>query len=258
GGGIERAQSAEARPRPHTSGRPLVMIAPEASAGNEDRALQAVHLSDVSLASNDAQREFFERALDRASTAEARAGAVERWFTIAGPLLRVTFAGETLIGTFLPRLAESEVPPAADHDAWFHVWDSQSTGIAMVPPICPREHFTNRGDMWSLLSRRYRSAFHMDDGHLSLFDAKSATGVHWVHAADLLSDAARTFPWRDLLHWWMQARGGQLVAGSVLGQGGKGVFVLGMSEDSRQALINLGTAGGLSLLADGWMVRAPA
>src|SRR5262249_1431751 len=167
-------------------------------------------------------------------------------------------AGETLVGAFLPQLAQSEVLPTADYDARFHVWDSQSTGIAMVPPICPREHFTNRGDMWSLLSRQYRSAFHMDDGHLSLFDAKSATGVHWVHAADLLSDAARAFPWRDLLHWWMQARGGQLVAGSVLGQGGKGVFVLGMSEDSRQALINLGTAGGLSLLADGWMVRAPA
>jgi len=106
--------------------------------------LQAVHMSDVTLVSEDGQRAFFEASLERALTAEAKIGTVDRWFEVAGATLRLSFAGDRLLECFASALAHLEIPAAFRADAVFHVWDSESTGVAMVPPICAKENFTGR------------------------------------------------------------------------------------------------------------------
>src|SRR6266404_8796821 len=107
----------------------------------------------------------------------------ERWFEVAGATLRVSFAGDRLVEYLAPALGHLEIPASSHADAVFHVWDSESTGVAMVPPICAREHFTGRGDIWSMASRRFKSAFLAAEVAVALMDVETATGVFWIRTA---------------------------------------------------------------------------
>ena len=97
------------------------------------------------------QRAYFHAALERAIAAESKTGIVERFFTLAGSVLNLKFAGDSLAGAFTPALAHLEIAPTAYPDAVFHIWDSKSTGMEMVAA--------------AELSRLfYKSRRHLDDG----------------------------------------------------------------------------------------------
>ena len=100
------------------------------------------------------QRAYFHAALERAIAAESKAGTVERFFSLAGSVLNLKFAGDSLAGAFTPALAHLEIAPTAYPDAVFHIWDSESTGMEMVPPPTSRGCFTKSGR-------------HLDDGKRS-------------------------------------------------------------------------------------------
>src|ERR1700733_9430932 len=92
-------------------------------------------ISDEPLRSEIEQQAFFEAALERSLSAEARTGVAACDIQIAGSRLRLIFSGETLYREFMPALAHLMVPPANAADLSIHIWDSESTGIAMIDPI---------------------------------------------------------------------------------------------------------------------------
>ena len=212
------------------------------------------NMSDVPLKSEDEQRAFFEASLNCALTAEAKAGPLERWFEIAGGTLRICFAGERLVECFTPALAHLEIAAKPHADAVIHVWDTESTGVAMVPPICPAQHFSSRGDIWSMASRRFKSNFLWSEGAVALMDVRTATGVYWAHSASVLPFWAKASPLRNLLHWWMESRGMQLVHGAAVGRDGEGVLITGRGGlgKSTTALSCLGA--GLEYVGDDYLV----
>ena len=216
--------------------------------------LQGVHMSDVPLLSEDLQREFFERSLERAATAQAKLGVAERWFEIAGARLKICFAGDRLVDCLVPALAHLEIPSASPADAVFHVWDSDSTGIAMVPPICPKEHFSGRGDIWSMASRRFKSAFLGADLALALMDVETLTAVFWVQSADNLPYWAMASPMRTLMHWWMEHRGFQLVHGAAVGINGEGVLITGKGGLGKSTTALACLDAGLEYVADDFLI----
>ena len=219
--------------------------------------LRHVHKSDLPLKSEAAQRTFFERSLERALAAEAKTGLVERWFQVAGATLRVRFAGEGLIESLTPALAHLAIPAAAKADAVFHVFDSESTGIEMVPPICSRDHLTGRGDIWSLQSRRFRSAFLGAETAVALMDVETSTAVFWIQSAGRLPYWAKASPMRNLLHWWMEGRGCQLVHGAAVGLGGEGVLLTGQGGLGKSTTALACLDAGLQYLADDFLVVEP-
>ena len=152
--------------------------------------------------SEDEQRAFFHAALERAQEAETKAGTIERCFAVAGFLFNVKFAGNMLAQWFTPALAHLEVPLTSRADAVFHIWDSESTGIDMLPPPCSRGCFTHRGDIWTMGSQRYKSAYLLGECALNLFDTATATGMYWTQTAELLPSWAKSSPMRCLFHWW--------------------------------------------------------
>jgi len=234
-------------------GRPLNPPVEKARAA----MLEAVHMSDVPLVSEDEQRAFFEASLGRALAAEAKTGAVERWFEVAGATLRVSFAGDRLVEYLAPALGHLEIPASSHADAVFHVWDSESTGVAMVPPICAREHFTGRGDIWSMASRRFKSAFLAAEVAVALMDVETATGVFWIRTACDLPYWATASPMRNLLHWWMESRGCQLVHGAAIGVDGEGVLITGRGGLGKSTTALACLDAGLQYLADDFLVVEP-
>jgi hypothetical protein len=218
------------------------------------RPARVGHKSDLPHRSEDEQREFFHAALDRALAAGAKVGTIERTFALAGSVLSVRFAGDRLAQCFTPALAHLEVPPVLCPDAVFHVWDSESTGVEMVPPICSRDSFTQRGDIWGLGSRRFRSAFHWGEFAVALMDVQASIGVYWTPTAETLPYWAKASPLRSLFHWWMESKGCQLVHGAAVGSGGEAVLVTGRGGLGKSTTALSCLAHGLQYVGDDYLV----
>ena len=177
--------------------------------------------------SEEDQGSFFHAVLERSLAAEARAGTVELHFSIAGYVICLRFAGKTLAECFSPALAHLAVPGTSRPDAVFHIWDSQSTGVEMIPPPCPHGCFTSRGDIWTMGSQRFRSAYLWSEFALNLFDTQTATGVYWTQGTSPLPYWAKASPLRCLLHWWAESRGCQLLHAAAVGNGRTAVLITG-------------------------------
>ena len=177
--------------------------------------------------SENEQGAYFCAALERALTAESSTGIIERFFALSGYVLSLKFAGEPLADSFTPALAHLEVPPTSRPDAVFHIWDSESTGTDMLSPPCSHGCFTSRGDIWTMGSRRYKSAYLWSEYALSLFDTIEATGVYWTPTSATLPYWAKASPLRCLFHWWAETRGCQLVHGAAVGCEGRAMLITG-------------------------------
>jgi len=94
------------------------------------------------------QGAFFDLVHERTMEAERASGPVEHVFDVAGTTVALRFAGEELVGDLVPALEHLRSATGARPDVTFHIWDSESTGVAMPPPPCDRTHFTDRGDLW--------------------------------------------------------------------------------------------------------------
>ena len=217
----------------------------------------ASHRTDLPHRTEAEQRAFFEAALQRTLVAEEKAGAVERWFELAGRVLRIVFAGTAMADCFAPALAHRQIEPAPRADAVFHVWDSESTAVGMIPPIFTRGCYTQRGDIWTMGSRRFRSAYFWGEFTLSLFDVETAVGLCWAHAASSLPFWAKAAPLRPLLHWWMEARGCQLMHGAAVGQTGEAVLITGKGGLGKSTTSLAALARGFDFLGDDYVVVEP-
>jgi hypothetical protein len=159
----------------------------------------------------------------------------------------------------MPALSHLEAPTGAAGsevpvDAAFHVWDSQSTGVAMVPPPCDHTAFTDRGDIWGFGSTRIRTAFHWSELAVCVLDHASNVGVYWIADTDGLPYWARSSPMRTLFHWLLCTRGLQLVHAAVIGTQAGGVLVTGKGGVGKSSTALACLVDGMSYVGDDYLV----
>lgn len=200
------------------------------------------------------QAAYFGAALERALVAESKTEIVERFFAVANCVLSLRFAEDSLARSFTPALAHLEVSPVSSPDAVFHIWDSESTGTDMLPPPCSRGCFTSRGDIWTMASPRYKSAYLWSEYALNLFDNVTATGMYWTPAATTLPYWATASPLRCLFHWWAESKGCQLVHAAAVGHEDGALLITGKGGlgKSTTALACLGN--GLAYIGDDYVL----
>ncbi len=220
------------------------------------RPVRVGQKSDLPYRSELEQQAFFQQALGRAKAAESAAGTIDRYFDVAGFVLKITFAGPALVEDFCPALMHLEVRAQERVDAHFHVWDSESTGIAMVQPICSHEAFTDRGDIWGMGSLRYRSAFHWGEYAVALMDTRTATGMYWTHSPLVLPYWAKASPLRTLFHWWMETKGRQLIHGAAVGDRNGAVLITGRGGLGKSTTAISSLLAGLCYIADDYLIVA--
>ena len=183
--------------------------------------------SDVRQLTESEQRAFFDTALDRALAAEHRTGAIDRDIILLDATIRLRFAGQALHDAFMPALAHIAVPRTEHPDGVFHIWDSDASGVAMTPAPCPVSSFTHRGDIWTMLSRRIRSAFQSSQFALSLLDLERKQGIYWTRSAAELPYWSKAAPLCALFSWWIAHRGGQLLHGAAVATADGGILLTG-------------------------------
>ncbi len=210
-------------------------------------------ISDTPLKTEEEQGAFFAQALAATLAAEAAAGVRDHDISIAGVGVRLRFASPALARLFLPALRHLP-PPQGEPEAIFHVWDSASTGVAMVRPPCEKSCFTDRGDIWGFMSERFRSAFHWSEWSVNLMDTASATAIFWVRRADALPYWSRSSPLRTLFHWLLERRGCQLLHAACIGTEDGAVLIIGRGGVGKSTTALTALAQGMRYIGDDYVV----
>jgi GT2 family glycosyltransferase len=204
--------------------------------------------------SEEAQVEFFDAVLQRALRAEHSSGALSHCLDLAGTLVELVFAGDRLARRFMPALAHLGVAPERSPDIRFHVWDSASTGVAMIPPPCKHDCFTDRGDIWGMASERIKSAFHWSEYSVNLMDLERRRAVFWVRAEAELPYWTTAAPLRTLFHWWMEQNGGQLLHAAAVGTEDAALLITGKGGVGKSSVALSCLEAGMRYVADDYLV----
>jgi hypothetical protein len=183
-----------------------------------------------------------------ALAAEGSAGALDRWYEVAGLTLQVRFAGPALLALMTAALGHLATRPAGRADLLVHVWDSASTGVD-VPP----DPDAARGDASGDAARVY-AVFQPEPASMSLFAPALREAIYWVPDVSSLTVHHRAAPLRPIVHWWQRERGRQLVHGAAVGTGGRGLLLAGSSGSGKSTTALACALGGLDYLGDDYVL----
>jgi GT2 family glycosyltransferase len=216
-----------------------------------------MQVSDKPSLSEGEQHAFFMAMLAATRTAQARQPEIIRCITVAGVRIRLRFSGaalhDALIGPLSHLLDGREDGPV---DATFNIWDSASTGVGVPDPPCPRDRFTDRGDIWGMESERILSAFHWLECSVALMDTQSLEAIYWVDDAKALPYWSKAAPLRTLLQWVMQRFDRQLLHAAVVGTDHGGVVITGSGGAGKSTAALLCLEARLTYLGDDYVVVA--
>jgi hypothetical protein len=154
----------------------------------------------------------------------------------------------------MPALAHLEVAgDDREPDARIHVWDSESTGVPVPPRPCPRDWLTDRGDIWGMSSKRFKSSFHWVESAINGFDLERGIGVYWTDSATNLPYWAKASPFRVLFHWWLERNGGFLLHAAAVGTHEGALLITGKGGVGKSTTALTCLAAGMQYVADDYL-----
>jgi hypothetical protein len=174
---------------------------------------------------------FFVEVEQLSAQVFARTGETTLDCRIAGQAVRFQGAGNAMLDVLTAAFAHLASHAKADNmDLTVLLWDSASTGVRMARPLWDNADYTLRGDIRSLDDPRYRIAFHVPSRVLSLLDMERGLAVCWANDARDIPSYVRGMPLLPIVHWWMAARGIQLLHGGLVGTRHGGVLLAGKGK----------------------------
>ncbi len=136
------------------------------------------------------------------------------------------------------------------------LWDSESTGVAPVPPPRPLEDLTGRCGVWGFKSARYRFVYRWGEGSVSAMDCRERQAVYWLPSCRDVPVWVSGAPLRGILDWWMELNGRQLVHAAAVGYGGRGVLIPGRSGSGKSSTALACLEHGLDFVSDDYVALA--
>lgn len=200
---------------------------------------------------NGAPRLLFNTMLALAIRAGQAVGVSERRFRVGGLTLACRFASRELEPLLTRALAHNavEAGPSAP-DGTLHIWDTASSGVAMVDAPWQPDDYNVRGEIRGWTSDGILVALNPDGVLVSIFDTRRSTGVLWVRDWRTVPSYEKASPLRLLLHWWLREQGRQYVHAGAVGSPDGAVLLAGRSG-SGKSNTSLGALGaGLGYLSD--------
>jgi hypothetical protein len=186
--------------------------------------------------------------------AVAQAGEQRASFAIGGHSVTLRFAGGAWLPQFTAALAHRAAPPAAQPDLSICIWDDASTGTTMPPPPWSLADYAPRGEITAYCDARYRAGYQAEAGLLSLLDLRQGLGLLWTADAARLPRYELTFPARSLLYWWAGQHGQQMTHAGAVGQGGRGLLLVGKGGSGKSTTALACLAAGLDYAGDDYVL----
>ena len=186
-----------------------------------------IQIEDIPNRPESDQAAFFEACRGRAIEAQAVLGVSAFRLRVAGGVMEIRFAGQSLTELLLPAIAHLLIEDDVEPELVLHAFDTASTGVAIADMPVAQDCLTDRGDLWSFNSERYRSAFHWIESTVNVMDTDTGEAVFWVNRPSDLPYWTIGSPFRTIFHWWMETRGAQLIHAACVGYNDRAVLITG-------------------------------
>ncbi len=160
-----------------------------------------------------------EAAYRRFEAAQARAGRIDRCYSIGSFTVRVSFAGPALLPLLSSALAHLASDPHAAADLTICAWDGTAGAPTTDDSIAPTARYHRAADVHVL-----RSAGR--DEVSVLYEARNL-GLYWAPTPAAIPPHVTAAPFVDIFHWWMRPRGAYVVHAAALGTAAGGVLLAG-------------------------------
>ncbi|HWP47776.1 MAG TPA: hypothetical protein VNM22_11490 [Candidatus Limnocylindrales bacterium] len=202
---------------------------------------------------------FFEGVYDAYQRAEQTVGgAIDRYYTIGGYIVRLRFAGSALVPFITPALEHLAVSSdIGEADLTICLWDSASTGTSMPPRPWGLDGCIARGDVRGFSDTRIHVALSADVGAVSTLDITENLGVYWIRDACHVPTYERGAPLRAILHWWMRQHGRLLVHAGAVGHLKDGVLLAGSGGSGKSTTALAALVGGWRYVGDDYCLLVP-
>jgi hypothetical protein len=168
---------------------------------------------------------FFDKAF--AAFLQAVPTPIERYYHIAGSVVRVLFSSHETVSLLTAALEHLEISHASSFELTLCVWDSVSTQASMVSPPWSQEEYLTRGAIRGFDDEKCRVAFHMGSSALSVLHQEKKTALFWTRDFSRLPFWEKGAPFLTILHWWLAERRIQLVHAAAIGTEKGGVLLVG-------------------------------
>lgn len=208
---------------------------------------------DYQIRSEQEQAEFFDQVMKATHQAEASLPVHRVALDAAGLRVDLMFIGNTLEPLLMPALSHLKVDDAEPGRVTLRLWDGRSSQTVFPPPPCPRDHFTDRGDLWGFTSPRYRTAFHWVEYSVNVMDLERGLGVFWVRDTAELPYWTKASPLRTLLHWCLERDGAQLLHAAAVGTDDGAVLITAKGGMGKSTTALTGLVHGMSYAADDYL-----
>ena len=174
-------------------------------------------------------------------------GTVDRFFTIGGYTICLSFATEDMAGQLTPALAHLKTSAIDDPALTICLWDNASTQT-QLPGLLPafmrsfqwywHEYLDPRQNVQPLCSDRFQTRFNLGANVFSSLDTKQNLALYWIEDLMRLPYWEKGSPLQAILNWWTSAHQRQYVHAAAVGTSTGGVLLAakGGSGKSTSAL----------------------
>lgn len=183
---------------------------------------------------------------------------VEHRLDMGGQKLLLRFAGPGLVGRIMPAFRHLRQPSSPQQPVLtVSLWDSATTGVVMPPPPWSHDDYRERGEVRGYNDERFRTAFSLGSGVLSLLDTACGRAYFWVRDAESLAYWESGAPLLTLLHWWFGHEQKQLLHAAAVGYPKGGVLLVGRGGSGKSTTALAALQAGLSYAGDDYCLLEP-
>lgn len=171
---------------------------------------------------------FFREACQTFKYAGQTAGGhIDRYYIIGRHIVRLRFAGPSLMPFITPALEHLVTEPCLSPSLTVCLWDSVSTNTNMPPSPWSTDDYLARGEIRGYSNDCIRTAYHPGSGILSMIDTSLNIAVYWIKDVRQLPYYESGAPLRTILHWFLDNQKHQLVHAASVGSNKGGFLIAG-------------------------------
>ncbi len=198
--------------------------------------------------------DFFDEMHAAFLKAEAVAEPEARYFSVAGNVIRLRFAGAALVPNVTSALAHLEIEAQPRVDLTVCVWDSSTTATPLPVPPWSHHAASAMREVRSYNTARWRLAVQADQSAVSMMDRETSLAISWVRSPQHIPPWDVAAPLRTVFHWLLGSDTRQLVHGGAVGHGTSGAMLIGPGGSGKSTTALMCLHHGLQCAGDDYVV----
>jgi len=176
----------------------------------------------------------------------------EQSYRIGETIVRLRFAGSTLIPYLTPALSHLKTDSFSNADLAICLWESKSTGSR--GPNFPANRINLSEEGFTFNDDRYQIIYQPVEHTLNALDMENNMGLFWVRDAAGLPFWVKGAPLINVLYLWMKKNGLQLIHSASVGTKNNGVLIAGKGGSGKSTAALSCTLAGFDYVGDDYIL----